>query len=531
MSKDVRGKKIGIMSMKATCLAVCTLLFTLSGLAAEKPAAPRVEFTLQADKPGTRIPRTLYGQFAEHLGRGIYGGIWVGEDSNIPNTHGFRNDVIAALKELHIPVIRWPGGCFADEYHWRDGIGPQASRPAKVNASWGGVGDTNAFGTHEFFELVELLGAEAYIAGNLGTGSPREMAEWLEYITSDGDAGLADLRRKNGRDKPWKVAYWGVGNESWGCGGNMRPEYYADLYRHYTTFLKAPEGYRPKFVASGGYDKLTVWTDVLSRNIPANIDGISHHYYTIPTGEWDHKGSATGFPEQEWISTLSRTLRVDEYLRANEKVLEKNDPDGKIKLYLDEWGTWYDPAPDAKGILYQQNTLRDAILAAVNFNIFHRHADRLQMANIAQMVNVLQAMILTDRDKMVKTPTYYAFKMHVPFQDATFLPMKAGKSARYTLGDTGVPAVMATAAMGLDRKVHISLVNLDPDKGAAVSTDLEKYSAGTARGQILTAAQMDARNTFEAPDNVKPAPVQYQIKDGKLNIDLPPKSLVVVTLD
>lgn len=530
MSKDVRGKKIGISNMKLVCLAVCALLFPLSGLAAEK-SATRVEFTLRTDKPGEKIPRTLYGQFAEHLGRGIYDGIWVGEGSDIPNTHGFRNDVIAALKELSIPVIRWPGGCFADEYHWRDGIGPQKFRPVKVNASWGGVAETNAFGTHEFFELVELLGAEAYIAGNLGTGSPQEMAEWLEYITSDTDSTLANLRRKNGRDKPWKVAYWGVGNESWGCGGNMRPEYYVDLYRRYATFLKAPEGYRPKLVASGGYDKLTVWTDVLSRDIPANIDGISHHYYTIPTGEWDHKGSATGFPEREWISTLSRTLMVDDYLRVNEKVLAKNDPDGKIKLYLDEWGTWYDPAPDANGILYQQNTLRDAILAAVNFNIFHRHTDRLQMANIAQMVNVLQAMILTDRDKMIKTPTYYAFKMHVPFQDATFLPIEADKSARYALGDTRVPAVMVTAAMGRDKKVHIALINLDPNKSATVSTGLKSYSADTARGQMLTATKMDARNTFEAPDNVKPVPVQYQVKDGKLNVDLPPKSLVVVRLD
>ena len=532
MSNDKRRMKSGISKTDLACLLICACMLGQFAAAAEKPPAHNVEFTLHHDRPGGKIERTIYGQFAEHLGRGIYEGIWVGEDSAIPNTRGFRNDVIAALKELKVPVIRWPGGCFADEYHWRDGIGPRDKRPVRINTNWGGVEETNAFGTHEFFDLVEMLGAEAYIAGNLGSGSPREMAEWLEYITSDTDSTLANLRRENGRDKPWKVAYWGVGNESWGCGGNMRPEYYADIYRRYATFLKAPSDNRPKFVASGGYDALTVWTDVLSRNIPNNIDGISHHYYTIPTGEWSKKGNAVGFPEREWISTLARTLLLDDHIQANKKVLAKNDPEGKIRLYLDEWGTWYDPAPGAiEGFLYQENTLRDAIVAAINFNIFHQHIDRVHMANIAQTVNVLQAMILTDGEKMVRTPTYYAFKMHIPFQGATFLPIEVDKAARYALGETRVPAVMATAALGRDDKVHIALVNLDPNKKAAVAVDLKGHSAGAARGGLLTAAHMDARNTFDAAEAVVPRQVRYEVRDGKLDVDLPPKAIVVMTLE
>lgn len=513
-------------------ISLIALSLTVFSFAVAKAASAAVEVVLHHDRPGGTIHRTIYGQFAEHLGRGIYEGVWVGEKSPIPNTRGFRKDVLAALQELKIPVIRWPGGCFADEYHWRDGIGPRDKRPVRINTHWGGVEESNAFGTHEFFDLIELLGAEAYIAGNLGSGTPQEMAEWLEYITSDTESTLANLRRSNGRDKPWKIAYWGVGNESWGCGGNMRPDYYADLYRRYATFLKSPQDNRPKFVASGGYSELTVWTDVLSKNISGNIDGISHHYYTLPTADWSKKGAAVGFPEQEWISTLAGTLLLDDYIQANKKVLEKNDPEGKIKLYLDEWGTWYDPAPGAiEGFLYQENTLRDAIVAAVNFNIFHRHIDRVHMANIAQMVNVLQAMILTEGGKMVKTPTYHAFKMYVPFQDATFLPVEVKKVPRYKLGDTSAPAAMVTAARGRDGKVHLGLVNLDPNREAPILANLKNYPAKTARGQLLTAERMDARNTFDNPDAVRPQAVEYEIGAAGLQIKLPPKSVVVVSLE
>lgn len=511
-----------------------TIAFSaLFGMTAALPAtAATVKLTIEADKPGLLISRYIYGHFAEHLGRGIYEGIWVGEDSSIPNTNGFRNDVIAALKKLQIPVIRWPGGCFADEYNWRDGIGPRDQRPVKVNTHWGGVEETNAFGTHEFFDLVEMIGSEAYIAGNLGSGSPREMAEWLEYMTSDTNSTLANLRRKNGRDKPWKVAFWGVGNETWGCGGNMRPEFYADLYRQFATFLKSPEGNRPKKVASGGSDVNTDWTEALSSAVKSNMDGISHHYYTIPSGEWSVKGKSTGFPEKEWISTLFNTMKIDEYIKLNKAVLEKNDPEGKVGLYLDEWGTWYDPEPGREpGFLYQQNTLRDALVAALNFNIFHKHTDRVHMANIAQTVNVLQAMILTDKEKMVMTPTYHVFEMYKPFQDSTFIPTEFRNMSTYKHAGYSVPSVTASAAKDKDGNLVLALVNLDPHKKATVMTTVEGGSAKSATGRILTAPKMDSLNSFNAPNAVKP--VSYKSadsKDGQLTLDIPAKSVLVVTI-
>jgi alpha-N-arabinofuranosidase len=503
----------------------------LATFGAGTASAATLELAIKADQPGTQISRYLYGQFAEHLGRGIYGGIWVGEDSDITNTNGYRNDVIAALKALQIPVIRWPGGCFADEYHWRDGIGPRDQRPVRVNTHWGGVEETNAFGTHEFLDLVEMIGSEAYIAGNVGSGTPREMAEWLEYMTADNNSTVAQLRRKNGRDKPWKVAFFGVGNETWGCGGNMRPEYYADLYRRYATFLKAPEGNRPKKVASGGYNEQTNWTEALASAITSNIDGISHHYYTLPSGEWEVKGKSTGFPEQEWISTLFNTMKIDGFLTLNEAVLDEYNPDGNIGLYLDEWGTWYDPEPGREpGFLYQQNTLRDALVAALNFNIFHRHADRLHMANIAQTVNVLQAVILTDNEKMVLTPTYHAFEMYKPFQDSTFIPVEFGEMTEYVLGDLAVPTASASAAVTADGELVIGLVNLDPHNPVSINANLAGFEAQSAAGRTLTAGATDSRNTFEEPAAVKPQGIEVELEGGRLMIELPAKSVTVITV-
>ena len=422
---------------KKTLLAL-TLLATAMGA----QAADEVTINIDAAKPGAVIHRNIYGQFAEHLGRGIYEGIWVGPGAKTPNTKGWRNDVLGALKQLHVPLVRWPGGCFADEYHWREGIGPRNKRPVKVNTHWGGVTENNAVGTHEFFDLVELLGAEAYVNGNLGSGSAQEMAEWMEYMTSDSKSSLAELRRKNGRDKPFKVQYFGIGNEAWGCGGQMTPEYYSDLYKQTASFVKTPNGARPKFVASGGHDNDTRWTEVLSKNIKHNIDAISFHYYTIPTGKWEVKGAATGFGEDEWISTLSNTLRMDSLISNNKAMLDKNDPSKKLGFYVDEWGTWYDVEKGTNpGFLYQLNTLRDGVVAALNFNIFHAHADRVHMTNIAQMVNVLQAMILTEKDKMLLTPTYHAFEMYVPFQDATSLPVSIANNPAYTLGATTIPGL------------------------------------------------------------------------------------------
>ena len=509
-------------------IAVATALLSIAALG---QAAEPVRITIETGKPGAVINKDVYGQFAEHLGSGIYGGLWVGPDSPIPNTRGWRNDVIGALKNLHVPLVRWPGGCFADEYHWREGIGERRSRPVKVNTNWGGVTESNAVGTHEFFDLVDQLGADAYVNGNLGSGTAQEMAEWLEYMTADSTSTLAELRRKNGHNAPFKVKYFAIGNEAWGCGGNMTVQHYADLYNQYASFLKTPKEDTPQLIAAGGHDDDTSWSDYLSAHIHEqwnmHFDAVSFHYYTLPTGIWEKKGQATGFPEEQWISTLKNTLRIDTLIKNNVAKLDKNDPKKKLAFNVDEWGTWYDVEPGTNpGFLFQKNTLRDAIVAALNFNIFHAHADRVRMTNIAQMVNVLQSMIVTDNDKMLLTPTYYAYQMYVPFQGATSLPLHVEHNAEYRFGKLSIPAISASAARSADGKLLVSVVNTNPEKTADVVLDMPVQKLN---GQLLTAPRMDSLNTFEQPDQVHPVPYSITAVKGKMVLTLPPKSVVVLT--
>lgn len=491
--------------------------------------AAEVSVRIDADDPGPQISRYLYGHFLEHLGRAVYDGVWVGPDSDIPNRDGLRTDVLEALKELQIPVIRWPGGCYADEYHWRTGIGPRDERPVTLNNSWGGIEESNEFGTHEFFRFIEELGADAYIAGNLGTGSAQEMLDWLEYMTSPTQSTLAMERQANGQDTPWEVPFFGVGNESWGCGGQMRPAYYADLFRQHAEFLQAADSDLLK-IASGGYDSLTNWTEELSQ-IDGLVDGISHHYYTTPSGIWANKGNATGFDEDQWISTLWRALRVDSHIQDQIEILDRNDPGGNIGLYFDEWGTWYDPTPGASS-LYQQNTLRDAFVAALHFHVFHRHAERVHMANIAQTVNVLQAMVLTEGNAMVLTPTYHLFRMYIPFQDATYLPVTLEQSAVYEYDNYSVAAVSATAARGMDNRLYISVANLNPNEAASVSLGINGERIRRATAEILTADEMDAHNSFDSPDRIAPQAFDgISVERDSLTLELPPKSIVMIAAE
>jgi alpha-L-arabinofuranosidase len=518
---------------KLTALLATFAAMTLpaaEGYAQQAPSSS-ASAVVHADQLGAKIDRHIFGQFAEHLGRGIEEGVWVGERSSIPNIRGFRTDVIAALRELHVPVVRWPGGCFADEYHWRDGIGPRAARPVTLNTNWGGVPESNAFGTHEFLDFAELIGADAYVNGNIGTGSAREMAEWLQYMTSDRATSLTAERARNGHAKPWKIAYFAVGNEAWGCGGNMTPEHYVDLFNRENNFRKPPDHPRPIIVASGGNDNDTSWTTALISKVKDDMGAISFHSYTIPGDRWQSKGPTTGFGEDQWISTLAHTLRMDDYIAQNSAIMDKYDPAKKIAFAVDEWGTWYDPEPGREpGFLYQQNTLRDAIVAALNFNVFEHHADRVRLANIAQMINVLQAMILTKGRQMILTPTYHAFKMYQPFQDATYIPADL-TTPQYAQGSASVPAISLSAARTVSGSIVIALVNLDPNKTTAVSVAISGASPSAASGTLLTAATMDARNTFENPDVVHPVAFNAATIAGHtVSLTLPPKSIVVLNL-
>ncbi|WP_458119739.1 alpha-N-arabinofuranosidase [Paenibacillus sp. Z6-24] len=493
-----------------------------------------INMNMNAKETKGVISRHLHGQFAEHLGRCIYEGLWVGEDSPIPNTEGIRNDVLEALRKLHIPVLRWPGGCFADEYHWKDGVGPREQRARMVNNHWGGVEENNHFGTHEFLRLCELLDTEPYISGNVGSGTVHEMQQWVEYMTQGGTSPMADWRRQNGQDQPWKVTYFGVGNENWGCGGNMRPEYYADLYRHYSTYVRNYDENKIYKIACGANVDDYHWTEVLMREAAHLMDGLSLHYYTLPSGEFfPVKGSATDFTVEEWFQTLRLTLHMEELITKHSKIMDKYDPDKKVGLIIDEWGIWTDVEPGTNpGFLYQQNTMRDALVAGVNLNLFYKFSDRVKMANIAQMVNVLQAMVLTEGDRMLLTPTYHVFDMYQVHQDSERLDLQY-ESPEYKLGAQSIAKISAAASKDRTGKIHLTICNLSHADNESFSCKIEGVdsAACTAVGQLLSADELNAHNTFEQPKKVKPASLEVSLSaDGTLTFQLPPASVAAITL-
>jgi len=515
------------MTLKSLLAGV--MLMSTAGMSAQT-------VTLHADQPGEVIPKEIYGQFAEHLGTCIYGGLWVGKDSKIANQDGYRLDVLHALQDLHVPVLRWPGGCFADEYHWMDGIGPKEKRPKMVNNNWGGTVEDNSFGTNEFFNLCELIGCEPYLSGNVGSGTVEELAKWVEYITSDGDSPMANLRRQNGREKSWNLKYLGVGNESWGCGGSMRPEYYSDLYRRYSTYCRNYDGHNLFKVASGATDYDYEWTTVLMDRVGSRMNGLSLHYYTV--AGWDgSKGSATTFDKAQYYWTVGKCREIEDVLKKHIAIMDEKDPQNNVALLLDEWGTWWDEEPGTvKGHLFQQNSMRDAIVASTSFDIFHKYTRRLKMCNIAQVVNVLQSMILTKDDKMVLTPTYYVFKQYNVHQDATYLPvdvecaeMGVGSTMRHFPGN--LPLVSATASKDKQGVIHLSLTNVSADKEQTITVNLQGVNAKKATGVILTSPEIGDLNTFENPNKVKEAPFkEVSIKNNQMSVKMPKNSIVTLTL-
>ncbi len=511
----------------SAAFAIAACMAGTSAAAAESASVGKL--IIHADRGETTINRNVYGHFAEHLGRCIYEGFWVGEDSPIPNTRGIRNDVVAALRRIDVPVLRWPGGCFADEYHWRDGVGPPERRPSMVNTHWGGVTENNRFGTHEFMDLCEQLGCRPYICGNLGSGSVREMQQWVEYITLPGKSPMADLRRANGRAEPWKLKYFGVGNENWACGGNMTADYYADLYRRYATYVRDFGDNGIFKIACGPYGDNYRWTETLMRRCRDKMAGLSLHYYC---GSGEKSRSATRFDEIDWFHQLRRALRIDELLAKHGAIMDKYDPEKKVALIVDEWGAWHAVEPGTnRRFLYQQNTLRDALVAGVTLNIFNRHCRRVRMANVAQTVNVLQAMILTDKEKMLLTPTYHVFEMYKAHQDAVRLPTELDAPA-YRFRDGAIPGVDASASRDERGRIHLTLCNLNPNEGAELDCRLIGAKADQISGRVLTAAEMTAHNTFDQPDNVEPVEFDdFRPIEAGLHVSLPPKSVVVLRIE
>jgi len=535
------------LSRAATRVALlCVLAASVGGDAtgagqAGGAVGETVQLSLDASRSGSKIDRNIFGQFAEHLGHGVYEGVWVGRDSKIPNTRGIRNDVVTALKALKVPNVRWPGGCFADEYHWRKGVGPK--RDVTLNPNWGGVTEPNTFGTHEFMDFLGQIGSEAFVSVNVGSGTPQEAAEWLEYLTAAQPTALAKERAANGRAEPYAIAYLGIGNESWDCGGNMTPAYYVSQLGIYSRFVrnfnpaqeKDPHRMLKIAVGPGGDGpRWTEWTEVVmkawqARTWSFDFDGLSLHNYTVV--KWPPAYKSAGFGEAEYAQILKSTLEMDGLIQTHSAIMDKYDPQKKVALVVDEWGAWYAPLPGSQpGFLVQQNSLRDAILAALNLNIFARHADRVRGANIAQMINVLQAMILTDQEKMVLTPTYHVFKMYVPFQGATVVPVSLGAGS-YVHGDVTLPRLDALAARDTAGKLWLAVTNLDPNRPATVEARLAGLTPKSAAGETLTAPKVDSVNGYDAPSAVAPKPFTARVQGSSLFLTLEPKSVTVISVD
>jgi alpha-N-arabinofuranosidase len=490
------------------------------------------QIVINADLGKDTISRHIYGHFAEHLGRCIYDGFYVGDKSTIPNIKGMRTDIVEALKKMKIPNLRWPGGCFADTYHWKDGIGDKAKRPSMVNTWWGGVTEDNSFGTHEFMELCTQLGCEPFVNGNVGSGSPQEMREWVEYLTHPGGSPMARLREANGKKDPWSVKYWGVGNENWGCGGEMKADYYANQYRQFATFLSNYGKNRLFKLPSTANGANYAWTETLLKEIPLHMmDGVGFHHYSVI--DWGKKGPATGFSEEQYFTIMKRALDIDAMVQQTRALMDRYDPKKRLAMVIDEWGGWYDVEKGTNpGFLYQQNTIRDAMLAAVTLNIFNNNADRVRLANIAQTINVLQAVVLTEGAKMILTPTYHVFEMYNVHHDAVLLPLSL-KCADYTLGNDKLPAVSASASRDKAGKIHITLSNIDANKAQEVSISIRglvQKAQGTT-GRILTSEKVQDHNTFDNPNKVKPVDFKGATLNGDmLKVTLPPVSVVVLEL-
>jgi alpha-N-arabinofuranosidase len=522
----ITGKKLKTLFYLLMSL-VFLCFFSLKGQENDKQLKAKI--VVNTDSGENIISRHIYGHFSEHLGHCIYGGYWVGEDSEIPNTRGIRNDVVEALRNVNIPNLRWPGGCFADEYHWMDGIGPRENRPKMINTHWGGVTEDNSFGTHEFLDLCRQLNAEPVICGNVGSGTVEEMSKWVEYINSDNISPMADLRRKNGQEKAWGIKYWDVGNENWGCGGHMTPEFYADQFRRYATYCRNYGENRLLKIAGGAGGDNYKWTETVMKEIPHRMMwGISLHHYTT---DWRNKGSATEFGEDLYFDILERCLNIAEVIDKHMAIMDNYDPEKRVSLVFDEWGTWYDVEPGTNpGFLFQQNTIRDALVAGLTLNYLNERCERIKMANIAQTVNVLQALIFTKEDKILLTPTYHIYEMYKAHHDATLLPLQID-CGNYEYNGNKLPALSASASKNKDGILHISVVNIHPEEDAELKIDLIGTGLKNVSGRILTSNNFTDHNTFENPEKVKPEIFKdIKIKKNEVTGTIPAKSVIVLEI-
>lgn len=494
------------------------------------------EVLINAGRSYGKINKNIYGHFAEHLGLGIYQGVYVGEDSPIPNIDGIRTDVVQALKNIQVPVIRWPGGSFSENYHWKDAIGPKEKRSPIINTSWGDVVEDNSFGTHEFFKLCELVGAAPYIAANITSGTVQELTDWVDYITNSGTSKMGQLRKENGREEPWELPYLGIGNENW----TMRPEFYSDRFKLYASGLKGAGSIHQRItrIACGPDGADYNWTDTVMRMTDTSVmNGISLHYYTMPgyyktdAYPWEEKAHALDFDRAAYYRTMQRALQIEKFIENHCAIMDRYDPEKKCAFVVDEWGTWYLAEPDTNpAFLYQQNTMRDAVAAGATLNIFNNHNERVQMANIAQMVNVLQAVILTKGEELLLTPTYYVFELYKHHQDAERVESYVQQDLTGT-EEAKVPALSISASKDAKGTVHATVVNLDMEQSQTLKCHLSGGIWKTAQIRYI-AGEMHEHNAFGKPEQVEIQTMDsVRIEDGAMKIAIPPCCVMEITLE
>ncbi|MDR3702576.1 MAG: alpha-L-arabinofuranosidase C-terminal domain-containing protein [Candidatus Sulfopaludibacter sp.] len=487
------------------------------------PAATATKVSVLADTEIGTVRPQFHSHFAEHLGSCVYGGLWVGRNSPIPNIDGYRKDAVTYLKELGIPVLRWPGGCFADDYHWRDGIGPYGKRPKRVNLHWGGYVEDNSFGIHEFMGLCKLIGAEPYIAGNVGSGSPDELRNWVEYCNHPGGSTLSDERIANGAREPFNIRYWGVGNENWGCGGPMTPEHYGEMYRIFTNYMRTFGGTQLFLVACGPNGNDMRWSRNLLSTIGAGRlpNGWSTHFYE--GGDL----APTKFTTDAMYKQFRVFPNVEQCIVAQRALLDSYDPRRRCGVILDEWGVWDQMVPAeerSNGRLWQQSTMRSAVGAGLGLNIFNRLADKLYMANIAQMVNVLQSILLTDGPEgknTVRTSTYYAFQLFKAHRSNMAVKVETESSD---------PLSLSMSASKSASELVVSFVNPSATADLEVDCTVRGFPARSGTARILHSADLNACNTFENPDALAPKAHNVAVEGGRVRLEAPALSVITAIL-
>jgi alpha-L-arabinofuranosidase len=508
------------------------------------------------DEPLGIISPNIYGHFVENLSGVLYDGIWVGEKSSVANIDGLRQNLIEHMRKIKATVVRFPGGCFADSYDWRDGIGPAEKRPRRTNFWAMGESekapashryDPNAVGTNEFVHFCKLIGAEPYLAANVRSLPASAFQQWVEYCNSPvGSTTLADARAAAGYPDPFRVKYWGVGNESWGCGGEFTPQEYAVEFRRYSTWLPT-YGDNLNLIASGPNTDDWNWTrEFLSEVLRKGPGGLRriygmalHHYaWNLSRGKTQDwvagKGDAVKFDTVDWYELLREGERMEGLVTGHWQVLSEFDHQHRVKLVVDEWGPWYRPGSEATlgDQLEQMPTLRDAVFSGMTLDIFNRHPEKLAMANCAQLINCLNSLYLAHEDKFVITPVGHVFELYSSHQGGQALRTvfsapnvhydRDGQSASYW-GLKGSASVR-------EKSLTITAVNPSTLEARLAEIALRGATVKEASMRFLSNADIHAHNTFDQRDVVAPQTKQLTASEGVLVVEFPPASVVALNI-